>query len=118
MTIVTPIAIKPTTEICLTTLNRFLGCRKESVRNVIPTNIAIKINTMAYFLINALNHSRLSVLPNMLGVVVLAMATLLLPLSRYLLLPSLSIQTVARSGLHDRLLRSIFTFKYTSYSTL
>src|SRR5688572_7881257 len=77
MTIVTPMAIKPTTEICRTTLNRFRGCRKASVRNVIPTNMAIKINTMAYFLMNALNHSRLKLLPNACGVVVVAMAHLL-----------------------------------------
>src|SRR5215207_10975012 len=77
MTIVTPMAIKPTTEICLTTLNRLRGCRKASVRNVIPTNITIKIKTMAYFLMNALNHSRLKLLSNTCGVVVLAMAYLL-----------------------------------------
>src|SRR5687768_15162090 len=77
MTIVTPMAINPTTEICRTTFTRFLGCRNASVSNVIPTNIAIKINTMAYFLMNAFNHSRLRLLPNTCGVVVLAMVILL-----------------------------------------
>src|SRR5687768_15514109 len=124
MTIVTPMAIRPTTEICRTTLNRFRGCRKASVRNVIPTNIAIKINTIAYFRMNALNNSRLRFLSTACGVAVLAMLisfddiTAKLPLNGHLLLPHLGIQTMAHSSLHNRLLRSIFTLKYPPYPAL
>src|SRR5688572_1788797 len=77
MTIVTPMAIKPTTEICRTTLTKFRGCRNASVRNVIATNMAIKISTMAYFLTNAFNDSRLKLCSKTCGGVVLAIIILL-----------------------------------------
>ena len=61
ITIVTPMAIRPITEIWRTTLTRFLGCRNAGERKDMAINMAKRMSTMPYFLRKAFSRSRFSV---------------------------------------------------------
>ncbi len=70
MTMVTPMAIRPTTEIWRTMLSRLRAVRKAGDKKVMAISMPKRIKTMAYLRIKALKRSRLTLLASVTSVVV------------------------------------------------